>query len=75
MGALIYLQKISKKFSCCLFKETKHSRIGKSYQSDESVNIPFEEIFWICEFEATNAYFILNKVMFVVEKVLAETVF
>ena len=40
------------------------SRIGKSYQSNESVNIPLEEIFRICEFEVTNAYFVLNKTVF-----------
>ena len=62
------LSYISKKYRrnsvAVFFKETKRSRIGKSYQSDESVNIPFEEIFRICEFEVTNAYFILNKVVF-----------
>ena len=63
MGSVIYFQKILKKLCCCIL-QSRRSRIGKSYQSDESVNIPLEEIFRICEFGVTNAYFVLNKLFF-----------
>ena len=63
--ALSYISKrYRRNFVAVFFKETRRSRIGKSYQSDESVNIPLEEIFRICEFEVTNAYFVLNKTVF-----------
>ena len=46
------------------FKSTKQSRIRKSYLTDEAVNISFQDIFSVCEFEVSNAYFSLNCVIF-----------
>ena len=62
---LSYIAKTSRRASVTVFyKCTKKSRIGKSYQHDESVNISFEDIYKICAFEIKNAYFILNNVVF-----------
>ena len=62
------LQDVSKKHRrtsvAVFFKSTKQSRIGKSYLTDEAVNISFQDIFSVCEFEVSNAYFSLNCVIF-----------
>ena len=61
---LTYIGKKSRRSSVAVFyKCTKKNRIGKSYQHDESVNIPFEDIYKICAFEIRNAYFVLNGVV------------
>jgi hypothetical protein len=62
---LSYISRKSRRTSVAVFfKCTKLSRIGKSYDSENSVNIPFEDIYKICEFEVSNAFFILNHTVF-----------
>ena len=63
--ALSYVSKKYRRTSVAVFfKSTKQSRIGKSYLTDEAVNISFQDIFSVCEFEVSNAYFSLNCVIF-----------
>ena len=65
--ALSYVSKKYRRTSVAVFfKSTKQSRIGKSYLTDEVVNISFQDIFSVCdhEFEVSNAYFSLNCVIF-----------
>ena len=63
--ALSYISKKTRRtYVAVFFKCTKLSRIGKSYGTDDSVNISFEDIFRICEFELANAFFMLNNVIF-----------
>ena len=62
---LSYVSKKSRRnYVAVFFKCTKQSRIGKSYQRDDSINISFEDIFLICAFQISNAYFVLDNVIY-----------
>ena len=47
-----------------VYKETRKSRLGKSYNSDASVSISFQQIFEVSCFQLENAFFQLNGIVF-----------
>ena len=47
-----------------VYKETKKIRLGKSYNSDASVSISFQQIFEVSCFQLENAFFQLNGIVF-----------